>query len=233
MLLDLAVVIPTYNERDNVFPMFERLERVLAGVRWEVLFVDDDSPDGTAETVRDLARRDARVRLIRRIGRKGLSSACIEGMLATTADYIAVMDADQQHDEAILPGMLEKLRGGALDLVIGSRHAEGGSMGEFTARRVRLSNLGARVSRAVTRCDLRDPMSGFFMLDRRFLQAVAPRLSGVGSRSCWTSWRRPAARYDSPSCRTPFARASTGRASWISWWDSSISTCCSTSSSAT
>jgi dolichol-phosphate mannosyltransferase len=180
VLLDLAVVIPTYNERDNVRPMFERLDRVLAGVRWEVIFVDDDSPDGTAETVRDLARRDARVRLIRRIGRKGLSSACIEGMLATTADYIAVMDADQQHDEAILPGMLEKLRGGALDLVIGSRHAEGGSMGEFTARRVRLSNLGARVSRAVTRCDLRDPMSGFFMLDRRFLQAVAPRLSGVG-----------------------------------------------------
>jgi dolichol-phosphate mannosyltransferase len=178
--LDLAVVVPTYNERDNILPLFERLEHILTGVRWEVIYVDDNSPDGTADVVQDLAMRDWRIRLIRRIGRKGLASACIEGMLATTAHYIAVIDADLQHDESILPKMLERIRSGGLDLVIGSRHAEGGSMGEFTASRVRLSNLGARVSRAVTRCDLGDPMSGFFIVNRKFLRFVAPRLSGIG-----------------------------------------------------
>ena len=178
--LDLAVVVPTYKERDNVIPLFQRLEQVLRGIRWEVLYVDDDSPDGTAAVVQDLALRDSRVRLIRRIGRKGLASACIEGMLATSAHYLAVMDADLQHDESILPQMLERLRCDHLDLVIGSRHVEGGSMGQFTAKRVWLSNLGARISRAVTHCNLGDPMSGFFVLDRRFLENVAPRLSGVG-----------------------------------------------------
>ena len=178
--LDLAVVVPTYKERDNVVPLFERLERVLDGIRWEVLYVDDDSPDGTAAAVRDLALTDARVRLIRRIGRKGLASACIEGMLATTAHFVAVMDADLQHDESILPEMLDRIRRDQLDLVVGSRRVKGGSMGQFTARRVRLSNLGARISRAVTHCDLGDPMSGFFVLRRRFLETVAPRLSGIG-----------------------------------------------------
>jgi dolichol-phosphate mannosyltransferase len=178
--LDLAVVVPTYRERDNVIPLYQRLDRVLNGVRWEVLYVDDDSPDGTASVVRSLALDDARVRLIRRVGRKGLSSACIEGMLATTAPFIAVMDADLQHDETIVPKMLDLLRGEKLDLVIGSRHVEGGSMGQFTARRVWLSNLGARISRAVAHCELSDPMSGFFALDRHFLEEVLPRVSGVG-----------------------------------------------------
>jgi len=178
--LDLAVVVPTYKERDNVVPLLERLRRVLAGVRWEILYVDDDSPDGTAAVVQELALTDARVRLIRRIGRKGLSSACIEGMLATTAHFVAVMDADLQHDESILPEMLERIDHEQLDIVIGSRRVKGGSMGEFMAKRVWLSNLGARISRAVTRCDLSDPMSGFFVLRRGFLEAVAPRLSGIG-----------------------------------------------------
>lgn len=178
--LDLAVVVPTYKERDNVVLLFQRLELVLAGVRWEVIYVDDNSPDGTAAAVRGLALQDSRIRLIRRIGRKGLASACIEGMLATTAEYIAVMDADLQHDETILPTMLTRMQREDLDLVIGSRHAEGGSMGQFGAERVWLSNLGARISTAVTHCELSDPMSGFFVVSHKFLDEVAPRLSGVG-----------------------------------------------------
>ena len=178
--LDLAVVVPTYKERENVTLLFQRLDRVLTGKRWEVIFVDDNSPDGTAAAVRGLAIRDSRVRLIRRIGRKGLASACIEGMLSTTAEYVAVMDADLQHDETILPEMLDRIQRQNLDLVIGSRHAEGGSMGQFTAGRVWLSNLGARISSAVTHCDLSDPMSGFFVVSRDFLDEVAPKLSGVG-----------------------------------------------------
>ena len=108
------MVLPTYNERENIGQVICRLETALdslaGGMGWEIVFVDDDSPDGTAEVVREYARRDPRVRLVHRVGRRGLSSACIEGILATTANYIAVMDADLQHDEAILPQMLERLR---------------------------------------------------------------------------------------------------------------------------
>ncbi|HEV3197484.1 MAG TPA: glycosyltransferase family 2 protein [Bryobacteraceae bacterium] len=178
--LDLAVVVPTYKERDNVALLFQRLDRVLAGKRWELLFVDDNSPDGTADAVRALAKHDSRVRLIRRIGRRGLASASIEGMMATTASFVAVMDADLQHDETILPEMLDRIEREGLDLVIASRHGQGASMGQFAAQRVRLSNLGARIGNAVTGCELSDPMSGFFVVSQRFLDQVAPRLSGVG-----------------------------------------------------
>src|SRR5262245_55613138 len=96
--LRLSVVVPTLNERDNVSALFRKLERALAGIAWEVIFVDDNSPDGTWQEVRDLARKDGRVRCIRRIGRRGLSGACIEGILASSAPCAAVMDADLQHD---------------------------------------------------------------------------------------------------------------------------------------
>ncbi len=178
--LDLAVVIPTYNESANVMPLLERLRTALRGIEWEAVFVDDNSPDGTAAVVRRIARTDARVRVIQRIGRRGLASACIEGMLATPAPYIAVIDADLQHDESILPRMYEKIRAGSLDLVIGSRNVEGGSMGEFAKERVMLSGLGSRLSRAVCKCNLSDPMSGFFLLERGFFEEVVYRLSGVG-----------------------------------------------------
>ncbi|MFL6246727.1 MAG: glycosyltransferase [Thermoanaerobaculia bacterium] len=178
--LELAVVIPTFNERANALELLRRLERVLAGVAYEVIVVDDDSPDGTAEALREVARGDRRVRVIQRVGRRGLSSACIEGMLATAAPVVAVMDADLQHDETLLPAMLERLRGERLDLVIGTRNASGGSMGAFAESRVRLSEAGRTLSRIVTRSELSDPMSGFFMLDRAFLDEVVGSLSGVG-----------------------------------------------------
>src|SRR5262249_4304561 len=105
--MELTGVVPTFNERDSVVPLVERLAKVLAGTEWEVVFVDDDSPDGTAEVVRQLARNDPRVRCVQRIARRGLSSACIEGMLTSAALFIAVMDADLQHDEELLPRMLD------------------------------------------------------------------------------------------------------------------------------
>src|SRR5690349_12464834 len=117
---DLTIVVPTFNERDSVPLLVGRLERVLEGISWEVVFVDDDSPDGTAEAVRALARHHSKVRCLQRIGRRGLSSACIEGILSSAAPYIAVMDGDLQHDEAILPAMLEALRNEQVDIVIGS-----------------------------------------------------------------------------------------------------------------
>ncbi|HEX3991187.1 MAG TPA: glycosyltransferase, partial [Acetobacteraceae bacterium] len=133
--LQLSVVIPTFNERDNVTVLYRRLEATLAGVSWEAIFVDDNSPDGTWDVVRSLARQDTRVRCIRRIGRRGLSGACIEGILASSAPCAAVMDADLQHDETQLPKMLALLQGGDLDLVVGSRYVEGGNADSFNRQR--------------------------------------------------------------------------------------------------
>ncbi len=150
------------------------------GLRWEAVFVDDDSPDGTAETVRAFAREDTRIRLLHRVGRRGLSSACIEGILASSADWVAVMDADMQHDETVLPRMLARARQESLDLVVGTRNADGGSMGDFARGRVLLSRLGERISHTVCKCRVSDPMSGFFVARRSFVVACAPRLQSGG-----------------------------------------------------
>src|SRR6476620_9059513 len=120
--LELAVVVPTFNELDNISPLLDRLEVALAGLSWEVIFVDDDSPDGTADFLREIAQRRPHVRVIRRIGRRGLTSACVEGVLSSSAPYFAVIDADMQHDEAILPQMLKVLKERGLDVVVGSRY---------------------------------------------------------------------------------------------------------------
>jgi dolichol-phosphate mannosyltransferase len=176
-VLELAVVVPTLDERDNVVELIRRLETVLAGVDYEVVVVDDDSADGTPAAVRALALRDRRVRLLQRVGRRGLSSACIEGMLATAAPVVAVMDADLQHDETILPAMLAKLKAENLDLVVGTRAS---SDEGFGLSRQRLSAFGKRLSGIIGRHQLSDPMSGFFVLDRRYFDEVVHSLSAVG-----------------------------------------------------
>jgi dolichol-phosphate mannosyltransferase len=177
---ELAVIVPTLNERDNIELLLGRLDAALAGIHWEVVFVDDDSQDGTAELLVRLQRAMAHVRVIRRIGRRGLSSACVEGMLATAAPYLAVMDADLQHDETILPAMFERLRDDDLDLVVGTRFAAGGSAGGLSRPRELLSRFGRLLSRMISRADLSDPMSGFFVLRRTFLDKTVRRLSGQG-----------------------------------------------------
>jgi dolichol-phosphate mannosyltransferase len=177
---ELSVVIPTFNERRNVPLLIERLAAVLQGVAWEVIFVDDNSPDGTAQVAKAFGRDDARVRCIRRVGRRGLSGACLEGMLASQARYVAVMDADLQHDEALLAQMLEVLRGGEADLAVGSRYVAGGSAGSFTAERARASRVATQIAQAAFHLRLQDPMSGFFMLRREIVEEIAPRLSTQG-----------------------------------------------------
>ncbi|MGC9225356.1 MAG: glycosyltransferase family 2 protein [Terracidiphilus sp.] len=180
MAYDLAIVLPTFNESANVAPMIDRLERALAGVRYEVIFVDDDSPDGTADLVRRLERDHPNLRVIHRIGRRGLASATIEGILAAAAPVVAVMDADLQHDESILPEMLRRIHGDNLDLVVGSRNIQGGSMGQFAAWRVKLSQLGRRLSLIGAEHQLSDPMSGFFMVRVDSFDRFAHRLSAIG-----------------------------------------------------
>jgi dolichol-phosphate mannosyltransferase len=174
---ELTIVVPTFNEHANIVPLLERLNAVLAGIAWEAIFVDDDSPDGTADAVREAARRDVRVRCIQRIGRRGLAGACIEGILASSAPYVAVMDADLQHDEAILPQMLEALRNDGCDMVVGSRYIQGGGVGDWSAQRQRASSLATRLAHLVTKTDIADPMSGFFMLRRMVFERVMRGLS--------------------------------------------------------
>jgi dolichol-phosphate mannosyltransferase len=180
MSYELAVVLPTFNESKNVHPLLECLEKALVGIRYEVIFVDDDSPDGTAAVVRNQAKGRDNIRVIHRIGRRGLSSACVEGILAATAPYVAVMDADMQHDERILPEMLRRAREENLDLVVGSRNIAGGSMGEFANWRVKLSQLGKRLSHMGCEYELSDPMSGFFLVRFASFESYAHRLSAIG-----------------------------------------------------
>jgi dolichol-phosphate mannosyltransferase len=178
--LQLSVVVPTFNERDNVTALFRKLEAALAGIAWEVIFVDDNSPDGTWQVVRDLARKDGRVRCIRRIGRRGLSGACIEGILASSAPCAAVMDADLQHDETQLAKMLALIEQGAAELVVGSRYIAGGSADSFDRTRAGASAFATEIAKRVLGVRIADPMSGFFMIRRDRFEQLAPKLSTQG-----------------------------------------------------
>jgi dolichol-phosphate mannosyltransferase len=178
--VELAIVVPCFNERENVPILVDRLTAALPGIEWEVIFVDDDSPDGTSNVVRELAAANRRVRCIQRIGRRGLSTAVIEGMLASSAPYLAVIDGDLQHDEGLLPQMLSTLKGENLDLVVGSRYVAGGGIGQWDSNRAAMSTFATRLARLVIRQPLSDPMSGFFIVTRPALERAVRRLSGQG-----------------------------------------------------
>ena len=176
----LSVIVPTYCEAENIDPMIAALDAALTGLRWEVIFVDDDSPDGTAELVRKRGEQDARIRGVRRIGRRGLAGAVIEGMLASAADVAAVTDCDLQHDETCLPRMLERIEHGA-DLVIGTRYAQTGETKDgFSALRQQGSALATRLTNLLLRTEVSDPMSGFFMIRRDAVDTIAAKLSTGG-----------------------------------------------------
>ena len=177
---ELSVVVPTFNERANIPILVERLAEALAGCDWEVLFVDDNSPDGTAALARALGAGDGRVRCMRRIGRRGLAGACLEGMLASQARYVAVMDADLQHDEKLLLAMLERLRGGDCDLVVASRYLSGGSASGLSKQRARASRFANFLVHRLLGIDLTDPMSGHFMMRRDAFEPLAPSISSQG-----------------------------------------------------
>src|SRR5258708_10427074 len=199
--VELAIIIPTLNERDNIPLIVERLNRVLAGIRWEAIFVDDDSPDGTADAVRALARRQGNIRCVQRLGRRGLSSACIEGILATAAPHIAVMDGDLQHDPAVLLEMLAKIKAERLDIVVASRYMDRGSIGAWDPARALISDFAGRLSRMVIKADLSDPMSGFFLVERDAFTDAMRSLSGQGFKlllDIFASSPRPLAFADVP-----------------------------------
>ncbi len=177
----LSVIVPCYNERPNVAPMIAKLDAALTDIAWEVIYVDDNSPDGTAAEVRRIARQDRRVRCIRRIGRRGLASAVIEGALSSSADYVAVIDGDLQHDETRLPAMLAALQAGGCDIAVASRHVDGGDNSGLSSKfRHILSDGGIWLAQAFLPVRLTDPMSGFFMLPRPLFEDLARGLNGQG-----------------------------------------------------
>ncbi|MEO6012089.1 MAG: glycosyltransferase family 2 protein [Devosia sp.] len=176
----LAVIVPTYNERDNVVSLFDKVTTALGQIPFEFIVVDDNSPDGTAAVVKELSRHHANVRCIHRIGRRGLSSAVIEGISASAAPYFAVIDADHQHDERMLPQMLDKVLAGD-DVVVGTRYAGAGAVGEGLSKaREAGSKFATQLSGLVTGKALTDPMSGFFVMRREVFDEIAPGLTSEG-----------------------------------------------------
>ncbi len=178
--LDCAVIVPILNEVANVERLLNRLSVALSDLEAEIIFVDDGSTDGSAELVEAIAAEDERVRLIRRIGRRGLSSAVVEGFLSTVAPVVAVIDGDLQHDETILPKLISAVSCSDADLAIGTRYADGGSVGSWSEDRVKISRMATRLAGGVMKTPLSDPMSGFFAIRRSIILKVAPRLSQAG-----------------------------------------------------
>ena len=178
---EISVVVPTFSEAESIVELHARISAVLSAESWELIFVDDDSPDGTADLARGLSKQDPRVRCIQRIGRRGLSTAVVEGALSSSAPYVAVMDADLQHDETILPAMLQELRARDLDIVVGSRYvAGGGTSADWAESRRKISRIANRLAKGLVPANLHDPMSGFFVVRTAALRDAARRLSGYG-----------------------------------------------------
>jgi len=176
----LSVIVPTFNEVDNVEVIIERVRHVLNGIRWEIIFVDDDSPDGTAAKVKSIAMLDPQIRCIKRIGRRGLSSACIEGMMSSSADFLAVMDGDLQHDESLLSTMMDIISKDDVELVVGTRYMEGGGVGDWDKKRQASSRWATQLSQKLLGVSLKDPMSGFFMIKRHAFESCVGNLSSMG-----------------------------------------------------
>lgn len=178
--LALAVVVPTFNERDNLGVLVPRLRAALSDIPSEIIFVDDNSADGTADIIAEIARYDPSIRIIRRVGRRGLSTAVLEGMLSSAADFFLVIDADLQHDETVIPAMFDALVSNRADVVVGTRYANGGSVTDWAKTRFNASRFATHLARTFLRTELSDPMSGFFAIRREALMNALPRLSGTG-----------------------------------------------------
>ena len=179
----ISIVIPTYNEKENIFKILKRLREALKSISHEIIFVDDNSPDGTSAVVKDSMKNSSKIRLIHRIGRKGLAGAVIEGVFAANADLIAVMDCDLQHDETKLLDMIEMFsKNNSLDVVIGSRFTEKGEISEKAFSKMR--ELGSKITTLIVKKVLKitstDPLSGFFMVKKETFLKSSDNLQTQG-----------------------------------------------------
>ncbi len=180
MNIELSIIIPTYNEKDNIRPLCDSLEKALQGIIYEIIFVDDDSSDQTADIIKEISQNNNQIRCLHRIGKRGLASACIEGVMASAAPYVAVMDADLQHDETLLMKMLSTIKEEKLDLVVASRYVEGGDTEDWSKKREWISLVATRLGQMFMRVDIKDPLSGFFLIKRASFIEVVHHLSAKG-----------------------------------------------------
>src|SRR5579863_2084943 len=176
----LSVIAPTYREAKNVPVLFEKLKAALKDVDFEFVVVDDDSPDATWEIAQELAKDDSRMRCLRRVNRYGLAGAVIEGWLASSAEYVAAIDGDLQHDERILPAMLQALQAGKGNLAIGTRIEDQTQPAGLSPVRAWLSETATKLFQWLAGASVTDPMSGFFMAERQVVSKHAPELSPDG-----------------------------------------------------
>ena len=217
---DISIVVPTFREAENVRELHSRLAAVMGAQSWELIFVDDDSPDGTADLARALSSEDPRVRCVQRIGRRGLSTAVVEGALSSSAQFIAVMDADLQHDETVLPAMINELRASDLDIVVGSRYTSGGGTGDWAESRKKISQIAGRLARGLVPETLRDPMSGFFVMKASTFRDAARGLSGYGYKillDLFVSAGRPLRFAEVPYTFKPRAHGESKLDSLVAW----------------
>ncbi len=176
----LSVIIPTYNEADNIVIVLDRLRTALSGHHYEILVVDDDSLDETWRIAKSQGRSDHRIKVIRRVGERGLSSAVMAGMAQATGRALVVMDADLQHDETKISSLVQAVVDDGMDLCIGSRHVDGGGYGTFGRRRRAASWAGTALARGLLGVAVSDPMSGFFAVSRRRFELVGDQVNPCG-----------------------------------------------------
>src|SRR5262245_7238426 len=175
----VSLIVPTYNERDNIVPLLDRVRAALAGRAFEVLVVDDDSPDQTWRVAEAYAAEHAEVRVICRHGKRGPSAAIVEGFDHARGAVLAVVDADLSHDPALLPALIDAIDGGA-DVAVGSRRVPGGGADVWPWHRRLGSEVATRLARWGLGVRLADPMSGYFALHRDVFQAVRDRIAPKG-----------------------------------------------------
>jgi dolichol-phosphate mannosyltransferase len=176
----VSVVIPTFNEASNLPVLVRRLENVLNETPYELIVVDDNSPDETWKVGQELAEDNRRIRVIRRMDTRGLSSAVMAGFAVAQGETLAVLDSDLQHDERILPQLVSLVVKGDADVAVGSREAEGGSYGNFAPHRRFISWGGAQLARTMLGIGVDDPMSGFFVLSRARYESVVASVNPRG-----------------------------------------------------
>ena len=176
----LSIIAPTFNEAENIKIFISSISKVIIDIDYEIIFVDDNSQDKTYEIIKNIAKKDKKIRCLRRIGRRGLSSAVIEGALSSSSTFLLVMDSDLQHDEKKIPVMLRLMKEKDLDIVIGSRFLKKKISSGLSSRRNLFSRIANMLANKIAKVSLSDPMSGFFIVKRKVFDEIAPGLSGLG-----------------------------------------------------
>jgi len=177
--VEISVILPTYNEVENIPLIVPRLEAVLQPFSHEILIMDDNSPDGTYELAERLAAENPHIRVVRRLANRGLSPAVAEGFSVAKGQYMLVMDADMQHDETVIPEFVSRFRAGA-ELVVGTRKAHGGGIENWSYFRRFLSWGATKAAEVFLPRACSDPMSGYFGVTRSFYNRIAASINPRG-----------------------------------------------------